>query len=102
MKRFDTAVDVDGMTPRRKLMEMSFWFKGFPCRIAESYQSKKDDDLAYTLARASLDALFGQVDDTAVPALKAAAAGPQINAEDHKGHLALFTALREAQSLAEA
>ena len=102
MKRFDTAVDVDGMTPRRKLMEMSFWFKGFPCRIAESYQTQKDDDIAYSLARSSLDALFGQVDDTAVPALKAAASGPQIEAEDHKGHLSLFTALRKAQSLAEA
>ena len=102
MKRFDTAVEIDGMTSRRKLMEMSFWFKGLPCRIAETFQSKDDDELAYTLARSALDNLFGQVDDTAVPALKAAAAGPQIKAEDHKGHLTLYTTLLEAQSLAEA
>ena len=100
MKRFNTAVDVDGMTLRQKLMEMSFWFKGLPCRIAEAFQSKNDENLAF--ARSSLDALFGQVNDTAVPTLKAAAFGPQIKADDHKGHLTLFRMLLEAQSLAEA
>ena len=64
------------------------------------FQSKNDENLGY--ARSLLDALFGQVNDTAVPTLKAAAFGPQIKADNHKGHLTLFTMLLEAQLLAEA
>ena len=81
--------------------EMIHWFSGEAAKVVRLHQINMNHEQAYKNVIAELDILFRETQDTFGSTIRAITRGKQIDANDYSSHLALYTQLREAQSVVE-
>ena len=103
IRSFESATKGDALDSREKLLELAKWFKGSARRIINSYvvdESDPDGNLAK--AKSELDLLFRHHRDSFTATIKQITRGKQIAEDDYKGHMDLYSQLKEAQSMVRA
>ena len=102
LQRFQTAVNIPGLSTKQKMIELSHWFGGVAGSLIASYSAEDDSQSALDDIIAELCFLFGGNSDTMVPIIRNLKAGKIVPETDYKAHLNFYAELVQAESQAKA
>ena len=99
MKAFEKATRYSTLTDEDRMDEMIHWFAGEAAKVVRLHQLNMNHQEAYKDVCTELDSLFRETQDTFGTTIRAITRGKPIDSNDYSNHLALYTQLREAQSV---
>jgi hypothetical protein len=99
MALFNAATDDRTLNSGDKLQEMLQWFAGDAKRIVQNHYMSRDKDMALASAISELESIYKESRDSFSATIQRISRGKQIAANDHDGHVALYSELREAQTV---
>lgn len=101
MKLLESAVDVEGITPRQKVLELQYYFEGAAFRLIEAETLRGDADAAFAGAVDKLNKKFGTRRETALEMLDELLGGKAVSDKDPNALLDFYARLSSVYSLAQ-
>ena len=99
MKAFEKATRYPTLTDEDRMDEIIHWFAGEAAKVVRLHQLNMNHQEAYRDVCIELDSLFRENQDSFGTTIRAITRGKPIDSNDYSNHLALYTQLREAQSV---
>ena len=99
MKAFEKATRYPTLTDEDRMDEIIHWFAGEAAKVVRLHQLNMNHQEAYKDVCIELDSLFRENQDSFGTTIRAITRGKPIDSNDYSNHLALYTQLREAQSV---
>ena len=101
MAKFDMAANTRGMDSRGKLLELYHWFDGPGQMLIDAVAMDDDPEMAYLMARAELNEIYGRNDDSTASLLRFVREGTSVKENDHQGHIHYYAMLIHAHATAK-
>ena len=101
MKLLESAVDVEGVTPRQKVLELQHYFEGAAFRLVEAETLRGDAEAAFAGALDKLNKKFGTRRETALEMLDELLGGKPVSDKDPNAQLDFYARLSSVYSLAQ-